>query len=230
METILTIYQALITLNRDYLAEPTVLFFVYIMLFSILFLENSVLPAAFLPGDSLLFITGVLIGKDVFHFGWVNLTLIGGASIGTWFGYFQGRWLGNTRIVQRWLTHLPAHYHQRSHVLMEKYGLAALFLGRFIPFVRTLLPILAGLSGLQSVRFHIYNWVSATIWIFLITSLGYLVGISRLFEHHEQQFLNFLLLIPVALLFLGLITSFWLVFKRWKIKKRTEEKQKDGLE
>lgn len=229
METISTIYHALITLNRGYLSEPTVQFFVYIMLFSILFLENSVLPAAFLPGDSLLFITGVLIGKDVFHFGWVNFALIAGASMGTWFGYFQGRWLGNTRLVQRWLRQLPAHYHQRSHMLMKKYGLAALFIGRFIPFVRTLLPILAGLSGLQNVRFHIYNWVSAILWIFLITSLGYLVGISKLFENHEQQFLNILLLIPVVLLLLGLITSFWLILKRWKIKKQ-QKNERNSLE
>lgn len=214
MDTILSLYEAFKTLDYATLSDPKVLWTLYSMLFVILLLENGVLPAAFLPGDSLLFVTGVLISQDVFHFGLINVVLIAGAAFGTWLGYIQGRWLGNTKMVQNWMSHLPEKYHKRSEILFHKYGLAALFIGRFIAFVRTVLPIFAGLSGLQGKRFHIYNWLSATLWIFLIVTVGYLFGLSPLFKMYEQQIMTVLMLIPVILLVLGLIASIWVVIKR----------------
>ncbi len=72
--------------------------------------------------------------------------------------YIQGRWLGNTRIVQNWLSHLPSHYHQRAHHLFHKHGLSALLIGRFIAFVRTLPPS----PGFPAITpFSVFNWMSA---------------------------------------------------------------------
>lgn len=230
METILSLYRALTTLDYSILCNPSVILLLYSMLFAILFLENGLLPAAFLPGDSLLFITGILISVDIFHFGWINVALIVGAAFGTWFGYFQGRWLGNTSTVRRWLDHLPPRYHERAQLLFCKYGLAALFIGRFIPFVRTLLPVLAGLSGLRNVRFHIYNWISASLWIFIITTFGYLFGLSPLFKAYEKQFMALFMFIPVALLVLGLLLSLWFILKRWLLKKKLEARQGDDMD
>lgn len=220
MDTIITLYHALFSLNLDVLKDPQVLWVLYGMLFVILMLENGVLPAAFLPGDSLLFLTGILISLDIFHFGLINVVLIAGAALGTWLGYLQGRWLGNTKIVKNWLDHLPKKYHQRARILFYRYGLLALFFARFIPFVRTLLPIMAGLSGLGNKRFHIYNWLSATLWIFLIVTLGYLFGLSPIFKAYEKQFMTLFMLIPVFLLVIGLIASLWVVYKRWQSQKR----------
>lgn len=214
MDTIITLYHAFLAMDLVVLQDPRVLWTLYGMLFVILLLENGILPAAFLPGDSLLFLTGVLISLDVFHFGLINVVLISGAALGTWLGYLQGRWLGNTRIIKNWMEHLPEKYHKRTELLFNKYGLQALFIGRFIPFVRTALPIMAGLSGLKSNRFHIYNWVSATLWIFLIVTLGYLFGLSPLFKAYEKEFMTFLMLIPVLLLVIGLIASIAVVIKR----------------
>ena len=229
MDTIITLYQAFVHMDLATLSNPDVLWILYGMLFVIILLENGVLPAAFLPGDSLLFLTGVLISLDVFHFGLINLILIAGAAFGTWFGYAQGRWLGNTKIVQNWMAHLPEKYHRKSEVLFHKYGLQALFIGRFIAFVRTLLPMMAGLSGLHSRKFHIYNWISATLWIFLIVTLGYLFGLSPVFKTYEKQIMSLLMLIPVILLLLGLLFTIWLAFKRWlnnkkQVKQDTTEK------
>ncbi|XKM13615.1 DedA family protein [Orbaceae bacterium ac157xtp] len=214
METIISLYRAFLDMNISVLSDPNVLWILYAMLFVVLLLENGILPAAFLPGDSLLFLTGVLISLDVFHFGLINLVLILGAGLGTWLGYLQGLWLGNTKIVRGWMDHLPAKYHQKSQILFHKYGLHALFIGRFIAFVRTLMPLMAGLSGLHSKRFHIYNWVSATLWVFLVVGLGYLFGLTPLFKEYQKEFMSFLMLIPVILLVLGLIASIWLVIKR----------------
>ena len=229
MDTIITLYQAFVHMDLATLSNPNVLWILYGMLFVIILLENGVLPAAFLPGDSLLFLTGVLISQNVFHFGLINLILIAGAAFGTWLGYAQGCWLGNTKIVQNWMAHLPEKYHRKSEVLFHKYGLQALFIGRFIAFVRTLLPMMAGLSGLHSRKFHIYNWISATLWIFLIVTLGYLFGLSPIFKTYEKQIMSLLMLIPVILLLLGLLFTLWLAFKRWlnnkkQVKQDTTEK------
>ncbi|MBC9131928.1 DedA family protein [Frischella sp. Ac48] len=223
METIVTLYSAFVNLDYATLSNPNVLWILYGMLFMIILLENGILPAAFLPGDSLLFLTGVLISQDVFHFGLINVILISGAAFGTWLGYIQGRWLGNTKIVKSWMEHLPEKYHQKSEVLFHKYGLQALFIGRFIAFVRTLLPMMAGLSGLHSKKFHIYNWISATLWISLIVTLGYLFGNSPFFKDYEKQIMSLLMLIPVFLLVMGLIFSAWMALKRWLANKKSSQ-------
>lgn len=222
MDTIISLYHAFLSMNIETLSDPKILWTLYGMLFVILLLECGVLPAAFLPGDSLLFLTGILISLDVFHFGLINVVLIAGAALGTWLGYVQGRWLGNTRVVKNWMAHLPPKYHQRALTLFHKYGLFALFFGRFIAFVRTVMPIMAGLSGLKSKLFHVYNWLSATLWIFLIVTMGYLFGLSPIFKEYEQQFMAFFMLIPVILLVIGLIASIWLVIQRQISKKRKQ--------
>lgn len=101
-----------------------------------------------LPGDSLLLLAGALIAKGVMGFVPTLLILTTAASLGCWLSYIQGRWLGNTVTVKRWLGHLPDKYHQRATCMFDKHGLLALLAGRFTAFVRTLLPTMAGISGL----------------------------------------------------------------------------------
>lgn len=160
MELLTQLLQALWAQDFETLANPSMIGMLYFVLFVILFLENGLLPAAFLPGDSLLVLVGVLIAKGAMGYPQTILLLTVAASLGCWVSYIQGRWLGNTRTVQNWLSHLPAHYHQRAHHLFHKHGLSALLIGRFIAFVRTLLPTIAGLSGLNNARFQFFNWMA----------------------------------------------------------------------
>ncbi|SSW75028.1 DedA family inner membrane protein YqjA [Klebsiella pneumoniae] len=176
MELFTQLLNALWAQDYETLANPSMIGMLYFVLFMILFLENGLLPAAFLPGDSLLVLVGVLIAKGAMGFPETLLLLTAAASLGCWLSYIQGRWLGNTRIVQNWLSHLPSHYHQRAHHLFHKHGLSALLIGRFIAFVRTLLPTIAGLSGLNNARFQFFNWMSGLLWVLILTSLGYLLG------------------------------------------------------
>ena len=99
------------------LANPSMIGMLYFVLFVILFLENGLLPAAFLPGDSLLVLVGVLIAKGAMGYPQTILLLTVAASPRLLGQLYSGRWLGNTRTVQNWLSHLPAHYHQRAHHL-----------------------------------------------------------------------------------------------------------------
>ncbi|MGY2923453.1 membrane protein DedA with SNARE-associated domain [Ewingella americana] len=136
------------------------------------------------------------------------------ASLGCWLSYIQGKWLGNTRIVQGWLAHLPVQYHERAHNLFHRHGLSALLVGRFLAFVRTLLPTIAGLSGLSNARFQFFNWMSGLLWILILTTLGYFLGKTPLFLKYEDQLMNCLMLLPVVLLVGGLGGSLLLLWRK----------------
>ena len=218
METMQQLFFALWHQDYETLSNPSLLWAIYSMLFALLFLELGLLPAAFLPGDSLLILVGVLIAKDTLDFPTTLIVLTAGASLGCWVGYLQGRWLSNTKIVKGWLSHLPPHYHQRAHSLFHRHGLAALLVGRFLAFVRTLLPMLAGIAGLNSRRFQFFNWLSGFLWVGILTSLGYGLGISPIFRKYEHHLMNILMLIPVVLLVFGLLASLWVVWKRKRTK------------
>ncbi|MCV9878802.1 DedA family protein [Brenneria izbisi] len=222
MDIIKELLNALWHQDFDILADPKLVWTIYILLFLILFLENGLLPAAFLPGDSLLILVGVLVAKGTMNFPFTIVLLTTAASLGCWVSYIQGKWLGNTRIVQSWLSHLPAHYHQRAHQLFHRHGLSALLIGRFLAFVRTLLPTIAGLSGLDNARFQFFNWMSALLWVLILVSMGFALGKTPVFLKYEDELMFFLMMLPLALLFIGLFGS---LFVLWR-KKRTVNAEK----
>jgi len=214
MEKILYIYNAFKSADYTILANPEYLWLIYLILFSIFLLESGVIITAFLPGDSLLFLTGVLIGKGVFDFSTMNCILIAGTAAGTWLGYLQGRWLGNTRVIKNWLDHLPKKHHEKAILLLNKYGLFALFFGRFIAFVRTIMPVLVGISGLQNNLFHFYNILSASLWVLIIVSLGYWFGDLAIFKAYEEIIMLILIAIPIVLLVASLFGYLLLLLKK----------------
>ncbi|MBK5073198.1 DedA family protein [Budviciaceae bacterium CWB-B4] len=220
MGSITDLFQALLHQDFKTLANPEFLWAIYGILFLIIFLENGLLPAAFLPGDSLLLLAGALVAQGSLHFLLTILVLSTAAALGCWFSYLQGRWLGKTKTVQGWMSKIPAHYHQRAHQLFHRHGFFALLIGRFLAFVRTLLPTIAGLSALDAKRFQIFNWLSAVLWVSVVTSLGYLISLTPLYKHHEAAVMNGLMILPVALLVIGLIGSLIVVLKKKSEKKK----------
>ncbi|WP_147199856.1 DedA family protein [Pantoea sp. MBD-2R] len=210
------IVQALWHQDFAALANPDVIWIIYGIMFITLLLENGLLPAAFLPGDSLLLLAGAMIAKGVMGFIPTVLILTLAASLGCWMSYLQGRWLGNTRVVKSWLMHLPAQYHQRAWNLFHRHGLLALLAGRFLAFVRTLLPTMAGISGLKNGRFQFFNWLSGLLWVGILVSLGYAISQVPFIKRHEDQVMTILMLLPLVLLCAGLVGSITLVLKRKK--------------
>ncbi len=79
-----------------------------------------------------------------------------------------------------WLAQLPHKYHQRATCMFDRHGLLALLAGRFLAFVRTLLPTMAGISGLPNRRFQFFNWLSALLWVGVVTTLGYALNMIPL--------------------------------------------------
>ncbi|MEM6052329.1 DedA family protein [Erwinia sp. P7711] len=210
------IVQALWHQDFAALANPDVIWIVYGIMFTTLLLENGLLPASFLPGDSLLLLAGAMIAKGVMEFIPTLLILTLAASLGCWLSYLQGRWLGNTRLVKSWLMHLPAQYHQRAWNLFHRHGLMALLVGRFLAFVRTILPTMAGISGLKNGRFQLFNWLSGALWVGILVSLGYAISQVPFIKRHEDQVMAILMILPLVLLCAGLFGSLLLVFRRKK--------------
>lgn len=224
MDIIKELLHALWQQDYETLADPSLVWAIYTILFMTLFLENGLLPAAFLPGDSLLILVGVLVSKGAMSFPLTIIILTTAASLGCWLSYIQGRWLGNTKIVHGWLSHLPAHYHQRAHQLFHRHGLSALLIGRFLAFIRTLLPTIAGLSGLNNARFQFFNWVSGLLWVMILTSIGFALGKTPVFLKYEDELMFVLILLPLALLFVGLFGS---LFFLWKRKRASQSEKKN---
>lgn len=196
------------------LSDPRVIDVVYLVMFAILFLENGLLPASFLPGDSLLVLAGALVAKGVMGYVPTLLILTSAASLGCWLSYAQGRWLSNNQTIQGWLNHLPQKYHQRANTMFEQHGLLALFVGRFLAFIRTLLPTMAGISGLPSRRFQLFNWLSALLWVGILTGIGYGLNKIPFVQQHEQQVMMILMVLPVVLLVAGLLGALFVIIKK----------------
>ncbi|ACZ75235.1 MULTISPECIES: DedA family protein [Dickeya] len=214
MSVVHEIIRALWQQDFSVLSDPQVIWVIYGMLFTTLFLENGLLPASFLPGDSLLLLTGALVARGVMSFLPAAVLLTIAASLGCWLSYLQGRWLGDTQLVKKWLHQLPAHYHQRTHNLFHQHGLSALLVGRFLAFVRTLLPTIAGISGFNSTRFQIFNWLSGFLWVSGIITMGYALNQIPLVKRYEDQFMAVLCILPLVLLLSGLVGMLLVLWRK----------------
>ncbi|MEI6480272.1 MAG: VTT domain-containing protein [bacterium] len=150
----------------------------YIGLFIIIFAESGLFFGFFLPGDSLIFTAGLLASQQIFNIYALTTVIVIGAILGDNVGYWFGRKIGpkifnreNSRFFQK------AHI-ERTHDFYETHGSKAIIIGRFIPIVRTFVPILAGVGEMYYSKFISYNVIGGLLWGGGITLLGYSLGAS----------------------------------------------------
>jgi len=134
----------------------------------------------FLPGDTLLFSVGLFIASSGAYHLDVNLVLAiiaftVAAFLGNVVGYEIGRLLG-PQLAQRDGRILKRKYFEQTHVFFERHGNKALVLGRFVPFVRTYVTVVAGIALMDRRRFFTWSAVGATLWVLVVTLLGYFLG------------------------------------------------------
>ncbi|PPI86451.1 DedA family protein [Candidatus Pantoea edessiphila] len=220
MNILQTLLHALWQKDYNTLSDPAVMWLIYGILFLIVFLENGLLPAAFLPGDSLLILVGVLVGKGIVNFPLIVFLLTISAGLGYWISYIQGKWLGNTIIVQKWLAQLPDKYHKRAYNLFYRHGLAALLIGRFIAFLRTLLPTIAGMSGLNNIRFQFFSWISGLLWVVILITVGFILSKTKFFIYYEDKLMFLLIVLPLILLLFGIISLLVMLYRKRKLNKK----------
>ena len=146
----------------------------------VVYAENGLFFAFFLPGDYLLFLTGVFVGTKVASFAitTVILYLFLAAVLGSLTGFLFGRYFGSSleNRPDRW-------YFKKKHVestrdFFEKYGNQALIISRFLPYIRTFAPILAGISRMNYPKYLFLNLIGAALWVGILVGGGYYFGVQ----------------------------------------------------
>ena len=146
---------------------------VYLTVFALVFVESGLLVGFFLPGDSLLFAAGLLAAEPGTG---LSLPLLAGgvfvcAVAGDAVGYWSGRRLGRPWLLRR--AGRAAKHVERAEQFYERYGWWAVVVARFIPWVRTFTPIVAGVGAMPYARFLSANLVGAACWGIGLVTLGY---------------------------------------------------------
>lgn len=150
-----------------------------LLILLIVYLETGFFLGLVLPGgDYLLFATGLFCGSHYLDIPllWLLVLLIGGAFLGDLTGYLKGRWLGPKLFTDNKSRFFKMEYLERSKPFYTKYGAFAFIMGRFMPVIRTLIPMLAGASAVPFGKFLIYNALGSVIWIGTLVPLGYFLG------------------------------------------------------
>jgi len=160
------------------LDNPALGFWVVVIACSIIFAETGLLVGFFLPGDSLLFTAGLLTstGKLPVNIGVLLILLIVCAFIGNQVGYVIGAKAGpaifnkpDSRVFKR-------EHVEHAHAFFEKHGGKALVLARFVPIVRTFVPVIVGVARMNMRHFVIFNAIGAVLWAGGVTLLGFILG------------------------------------------------------
>ncbi|MBT0565703.1 DedA family protein [Williamsia sp. CHRR-6] len=144
----------------------------------LIFIETGLLIGFLFPGDSLLFTAGILAAQpDPYAPLWVPCLLVPiSAALGDQLGYFIGRKLGVGVMQGRLMRFIGAEPVARTHAFFERYGPLTVFFGRFIGVVRTLVPLLAGFTGMRHRDFTIFSILGSVVWGAGIIVLGYFLG------------------------------------------------------
>jgi membrane-associated protein len=144
----------------------------------VVFAETGLLVGFFLPGDYFLFLAGAFCGSGKLDIGYFPLVLsvLLAAVIGNFSGYFIGRYLGSKLFTREESWFFKKSYLDRTRLFYDKYGARALVLGRFLPVIRTFVPVFAGAVRLDFKKFAMYNLIGGALWVGVLISLGYYFG------------------------------------------------------
>ncbi|MET0204731.1 MAG: DedA family protein, partial [Casimicrobiaceae bacterium] len=148
----------------------------YAILFAIIFAETGLVVFPFLPGDSILFISGTVVAIADLNVHLLVGLLILAAILGDSVNYTVGHYIGPKAFREpdsRWFKRA---YLVKTQAFYEKYGGLTIIIGRFVPIIRTFAPFLAGVAGMSYPRFLCYNIVGAVLWIASLVYAGYLFG------------------------------------------------------
>jgi membrane-associated protein len=148
----------------------------YAILFAIIFAETGLVVFPFLPGDSILFISGTVVAIAGLNVHALVAVLIVAAILGDSVNYTIGHYIGPKVFHEPESRWFKRAYLVRTQAFYEKYGGLTIIIGRFVPIVRTFAPFLAGVAGMSYPRFLCYNVVGAVAWIASLVYAGYLFG------------------------------------------------------
>jgi membrane-associated protein len=175
---------------------------VYALLFLIIFVETGVVVMPFLPGDSLLFIVGAMCGAGLMSLPLVMGLLLVAAILGDQTNYTIGRYFGPRVFQWEESRFFSRKGFDQAHAFYEKYGGITIILARFMPFIRTFVPFVAGVAEMTRSKFTLFNVVGGFIWVVGLTLAGYLFGNLPFVQTHLSKIIWALIIVP------GLIAMF----------------------
>ena len=184
----------------------------YIGLIAIIFVETGFFFGFFLPGDSLLVTTGLLISTgldmDLYRLGlMLNVAAVSGDALNYWVGRISG-----PRIFVRDESFFFKRKHvERAHEFYVRYGAKTIFLARFMPIIRTFAPLVAGVAGMHYRTFAIYNILGGTAWIWSMLFTGYFLG------RYVPGIDRYIELVIIVVIFLSILPG---IIGWWKERRR----------
>jgi membrane-associated protein len=176
---------------------------VYALLFLIIFVETGVVVMPFLPGDSLLFVVGALCGLDLMSLPLAMVLLTAAAILGNQTNYMIGRRVGPKVFgwqQSRWFNRAAF---DRMHAFYERYGGITIVAARFMPFLRTFAPFVAGVAQMTRSKFTFYDVTGGTLWVCSLTLAGYLFGNVPWVQANLSTIIWAMIAVPGAVVLLG---------------------------
>ena len=176
---------------------------VYALLFLVIFVETGLVVMPFLPGDSLLFIVGAMCGADLMSLPLVMGLLLVAAILGDQTNYTIGRYFGPKVFKWEDSRFFNRQAFLQANAFYEKYGGITIILARFMPFIRTFVPFVAGVAEMTRSKFTFFNAMGGVIWVVGLTLVGYLFGNLPFVQTHLSKIIWALILVPGLFAIIG---------------------------
>jgi len=176
---------------------------VYALLFLIIFVETGVVVMPFLPGDSLLFIVGALCGAGLLDWPVAASLMLVAAILGDQTNYMIGRYFGPKVFQWENSRFFNKNAFNQAHNFYERYGGVTIIVARFMPFIRTFAPFVAGVAEMTRSKFTAYNVIGGIIWVIGLTAAGYFFGNLPWVQANLSTIIWALIIIPGLIAILG---------------------------
>ncbi|HSV81096.1 MAG TPA: DedA family protein [Ramlibacter sp.] len=176
---------------------------VYALLFLIIFVETGVVVMPFLPGDSLLFVVGALCGLSLMNYPLTLLLLTGAAVLGNQCNYTIGRHFGPKVFQWEDSRFFNKRAFERAHAFYERYGGITIVLARFMPFLRTFAPFVAGVAQMTRRKFSFYDVTGGALWVGSLVTAGYFFGSIPWVKENLDKIIWAMILIPGIVVLAG---------------------------
>jgi len=175
---------------------------VYIILFLVIFAETGLVVTPFLPGDSLLFVAGMVVAQGSLNLWLLIAILIVAAILGDTVNYHIGKFIGpkifrDEEPINFFLKLLKKEHLEKAQTFYEKHGGKTIIIARFVPIVRTFAPFVAGVSKMNYSRFITYNVVGGIVWVTGLTLAGYLLGDFDVVKKNFEKVIFAIILISI---------------------------------
>lgn len=176
---------------------------VYALLFLIIFVETGVVVMPFLPGDSLLFVVGAMCGVGLMSYPLAVGLLLAAAVLGNQSNYTIGRYFGPKVFQWEDSRFFNKKAFDQAHAFYEKYGGITIVAARFMPFLRTFAPFVAGVARMTRSKFTFYDVTGGALWVGGIITAGYFFGSVPWVKANLEKIIWAMILIPGVVVLWG---------------------------